>query len=303
MYALAMRNLGSAAAAIALLLTTWAAPAAATLPGANGKLAFERAGDIFVSEADGSNPVNLTKTERRERSAAWSPDGDRIAFTSEDAIWVMNADGSGTRVVLEGVAYVSQLSWSPDGQKIAFLGRDSRVWTAQLDGSRARALAQTDQAVSGPSWSPNGKRIAFTSLRDNTCWSEGDCFNAEVYTVKAHGGGLRRLTFSCCYDTFPDWSPDGRTIVFNRNFGPTTTALRTVSAAGGGPGTTLPVNNPPLPGGGIFSDYYAPVWAPDGSRVLFTNTNVLQTVLPDGSGVTTTITQGQEASWQRLAEP
>ena len=29
---------------------------------------------------------------------------------------------------------------------------------------------------------------------------------------------------------------------------------------------------------------------------------LLQTVLPDGTGVTT-ITQGQEASWQRLAEP
>jgi Tol biopolymer transport system component len=296
MYGSVMRIFGSAAAVIALLVTTWAAPAAATLPGANGKLAFERAGDIFVSDADGSNQVNLTNTERRERSAAWSPRGNRIAFISEDAIWVMNADGSRTRLVLEGVAAVSQLSWSPNGEKIAFL-RDSRVWTTQSDGSPAKALARTDEAVGGPSWSPDGRRIAFTGLRDNTNTS-GDP-NAEVYTVKAQGGGLRRLTFKGFgYDAFPDWSPNGRTIVFSRNSGPSTTTVMTVSAAGGGPGTLL--YSVPA----IFSNAYAPVWAPDGSRVLFTNGDgyFLQTVLPDGSGVTT-ITQGQEASWQRLAKP
>jgi TolB protein len=38
--------------------------------------------------------------------------------------------------------------------------------------------------------------------------------NREIYTVWPDGSGLRNLTRSPADDTFPDWSPDGSTIVF-----------------------------------------------------------------------------------------
>ncbi|MEX1263975.1 MAG: hypothetical protein WEE66_08590 [Actinomycetota bacterium] len=38
--------------------------------------------DIFVSNADGSNAVNLTNSSSRNFSPAWSPDGSRIIFES-----------------------------------------------------------------------------------------------------------------------------------------------------------------------------------------------------------------------------
>ena len=57
--------------------------------------------DIWVADADGSNPRNLTRSRAiDDRSPAWSPDGRRIAHSRRDApggtadIYVMDAGGS-----------------------------------------------------------------------------------------------------------------------------------------------------------------------------------------------------------------
>jgi TolB protein len=56
------------------------------------------------------------------------------------------------------------------------------------------------------SWSPDGTRILFQSDREG---------NSEIYTIKADGSDLRRLTDNPANDENPTWSPDGRRIAFS----------------------------------------------------------------------------------------
>ncbi len=61
---------------------------------------IKRSGEIFVMGFDGSNPTNLTTSERYDWSPSWSPDGSRIVWSRSRRIqdrgnlFVMDADGS-----------------------------------------------------------------------------------------------------------------------------------------------------------------------------------------------------------------
>jgi TolB protein len=55
-----------------------------------------------------------------------------------------------------------------------------------------------------------GDTIAFMSTRDG---------NWEIYSMKADGSGLKRLTDNAANDGLPTWSPDGKTLAFVSNQG------------------------------------------------------------------------------------
>ena len=54
--------------------------------------------ELYVMDADGSNPTRLTQDAGRDWYSAWSPDGQRLAFVSDRdgnaEIYVIAADGS-----------------------------------------------------------------------------------------------------------------------------------------------------------------------------------------------------------------
>jgi TolB protein len=42
-------------------------------------------------------------------------------------------------------------------------------------------------------------------------------FNAEIYVMNRDGSGLRRLTRHLADDESPQWSPDGKKLIFTSN--------------------------------------------------------------------------------------
>ena len=120
--------------------------------------------DIFVMDADGSNPVNITAgSDEDEYSPDFSPDGSRLAFISnrldsKGDLFTMAADGSDVVTVhaaddLEAETPV----YSPDGKQIAFVTRLTknsavRVSTVAAAGGQPKELKDSGAISDGPSW-------------------------------------------------------------------------------------------------------------------------------------------------------
>jgi Tol biopolymer transport system component len=181
--------------------------------------------EVFVMNADGSNPTQITFNDLDDDGAAWSPDGrmlvvqrdfDPVRGESEYELLTMKANGRHERNITNSPG-VDELDpeWSPDGERIAFAsGRDGddEIYTMNPDGSRVRQLTTNAAPFDGePNWSPDGRKIAFTSDRDAT---DATPFQAEIYTMRADGEDQTRLTFHDLSDFRPAWSPDGRKIAF-----------------------------------------------------------------------------------------
>lgn len=159
-----------------------AAPAHATFPGGNGRIAF-----------------------------TWHVGGERFEEGPAPrlvGVVSVRPDGSGRRLVARGGTLPR---YSPDGRRIAFL-RSHRLWVARADGGRARRLTPRDWLVGSHQWSPRGTRLAF--VRDFRR-AEGSA----LYTVEPDGSGLRRL-LKARQDIaiFPGaWAPGGKAIVYEQH--------------------------------------------------------------------------------------
>ncbi len=102
---------------------------------------------------------------------------------------------------------------SPGGDRVAVFRRgatDSDVWLFDTRRGVLSRFTTTPGEDIFPAWSRDGSRIAFTSVRSQ----QGVGIYAKA-TVGAEGDAL--LVAPTAEETFPsDWSPDGRTLVFER---------------------------------------------------------------------------------------
>jgi dipeptidyl aminopeptidase/acylaminoacyl peptidase len=258
-----------------------AAPAQATFPGANGKLAVvveERGqGDYAVATVnpDGSDLSRLTSPPEIAYDPAWSADGSRIAFvahapTEQDDLFLADANGQNRVKILDAPPTPpAQPSWSPDGSSVVFSYFD--LWTIGTDGGGLAHLFGDAglNPSNSPDWSPDGTRIAFVrSKLDIFCDEEGECYfvsRSDLWVMDSDGTDAHQLTDDDGFDAAPSWSPAGRRILFTHESG-----LDVIDAEGGNRHTA------------VATRAFGGVWSPDGTKIAFQGTDGLYVMDADG---------------------
>jgi dipeptidyl aminopeptidase/acylaminoacyl peptidase len=116
---------------------------------------------IYVMNADGSNPHRISFTPGANGTPVWSPRGDLIAFTkrvgSNFTIGVMRPDGSGERMLSHGGRDEGP-TWAPNGRVLMYTRQGAgaaaaQIWEVDAFGHNERRVASPGSA-SDPAWSP-----------------------------------------------------------------------------------------------------------------------------------------------------
>jgi len=219
----------------------------------------------------------LTSFPGREEGPAISPDGSMVAFVrlSESGIWdlyVKDIGGGDPLLVSDGKSVTWSPAWSPDGRRIAFYRgfmNEDGAYSIAVDsvsrlGGPSRQLTTSQLTVSqlkgalpffGLSWSPDGTILAMAE--------ESPDEPVSVFLLSLETGEKRRLTVPPAeyFDEFPRFSPDARTVAFERN-GPKKSGIYLVPAEGGEPRPLVTGN----------SGTQGLDWTSDGREIIFSAT-------------------------------
>ena len=240
--------------AAALSLGALTTLAHATAPGTNGQIAFTRWrlqdnplwSEIFVANPDGTGErqVSHSSSAVEDNHAHWSPDGkwivfDRCTANGPCSLWLVRPDGAGQHRLSPPCSSSrpplvcsddSDPSFAPDGRHVVFThawGRvkqtalgdqieHSAVATLDLAGSHLRILRQLARYAGdllAPRISPNGKLIVFGRHNSVSVRPAG---SDALFVTGVKGGASRQLTPWRLNAGSPDWSPDGKQVLFKQ---------------------------------------------------------------------------------------
>ena len=205
-----------------------------------------------------------------------------IAFERDSSIFVVNPDGSGLRPLAkkfgrepgEGDGYLDAPAFTPDGSEITYVngGRTTHqsVVVRPARGGRPKLLPFEGTLLnSALSFSPDGRHAVVSRLTDPPQ-------RAAIYvaTTKRRNFGVQltgTLPRKNFWDLSPDWSPDGRRIVFTR-------------AVGDGPGRLIVLTRSGKAERGLGRGWQ-PDWSPDGQLIAFGREDGVYVCRPDGSAL------------------
>ena len=124
--------------------------------------------DIWVIDADGKNPAQLTTDPGNDLFPTWFPDGNRIAFLSnrqgQSDFWSVDVNTGREQLLVKMSQEVGYPQLSPDGTEIAFNSSKSgasNIWVVSLNGGEPRQLTFDKNLAGFPRWSPDSRFIAF----------------------------------------------------------------------------------------------------------------------------------------------
>jgi Tol biopolymer transport system component len=268
---------------IAAVAVAVAAPAAATPPGSNGLIGWQRETTsgfprLVVANPDGSaaRTVFVNPPRTGEVELSFSPTDPNLAFFtrfrmapfSEDLFRGNLATGRVRRLGRPGSADIAP-AVSPDGSTIAYFGvrrpkdldprgptAPERIELIGTNGGNHRTITPRNLRAIDPDWSPDGTRFVYSEAR----LRPGRVQN-RLAIMNVDGTGRRPLTrYGGADEINGKWMPDGQTIVFEQ--------LRDR-------GNRSDIASIPASGGPIRKILASRAWetnpvpSPDGTRIVF----------------------------------
>ena len=264
----------------------------------------------MVANADGTNarPLGDATTGLGFVWKAWSPDSTRLAVVGPTLNTApTGVESTGLRIVGPGVQpflvvlqrydlhEITYPMWRPDGREIVFmanvLDRDLPfgLFAIHTDGSRLRAIV--DPVVRGPgdpALSPDGTEVAYS------VWN-GE--RNELHVVNVDTGHDATVAFTGSgSDRRPQWSADGRRLLFERYKGDTYHLA--VGSVDGGAVVEIGPARPANTGGSEAR------FSPDGTKVIaFYQSDGSSWILDPSDGSEVRLDEGitSPLSWPRAA--
>jgi TolB protein len=272
-------------------------PSAAAWSPDSKSLVYSMAGSLWRQELGSTQAEQLTSESGYDYQPDCSSDGRWIVFARYDhdavELWSFDTANGQTRQMTSGGAVNVEPRFSPDGKRLAFVStsykgrfhifiaqfedgslKDVRQLTAENVSSLPRYYySQVDHEIS-PVWSRDGAEILFISNRGHIHGTGG------FWRMKAEPGAeAREIHYEeTNWKARPDFSPDGKRMVYASYLGQAWHQLWLMPSAGG---DAFPISY------GVF-DNTNPRWSPDGTKIAFIsnrggNTSLWVESIPGGA--------------------
>lgn len=180
------------------------------------KIAAVVRGDVFVLSAEGGYARNITQSSWRERDVDWDKESRRIVYVADVEVqpdlYIRSALGDQKPFRLtESPGDKLLPRFSPDGRWIAFYRGNRELRLIKPDGTENRLLFEADfggRFADDFAWSPDSRYLAVV-VKENS--------NDNIFAVDIASGNRTPLTNTAYDESFAQWSPDGKFLLFSSN--------------------------------------------------------------------------------------
>ncbi|MFL5449181.1 MAG: hypothetical protein ACJ8AX_11580, partial [Gemmatimonadales bacterium] len=253
-------------------------PSSVTWSSDGQELIYSMQGSLWRQRIGSEEARQLTSGPGYDYQPDWSPDGAEVVYASyrNDAVELrlLNLQSGESRPLVSNGAVNVEPRWSPDGKRIAYVSSayEGRwhVFITSAAGEQATGgeritedrdsrlpryyYGAYDQYLS-PTWSADGQELILISNRGHI-WGSGGFWRMAARSRSP----IREIHYEeTTWRARPDWSRDGKRVVYSSYLGGQWNQLWVMTADGGDP-FQLTYGE---------GDATAPRWSPDGSRIAY----------------------------------